>query len=252
MIWRRFFFIKSKRPVLFAAVILLFCVLIKFYSFSDIIPLLGKRFCPLKGFKIVVDPGHGGIDGGTHYKKQVLEKDLNLAVALKLRDVLKAEGARVTVTRNTDTELSHLNDESSSRHQRDLLARLRIIEREAPDLFVSIHINSLPSSPVTRGPMVFYGSKVEESRILAHFIQDSLNNTQFQDGRFQQKQNRFLQRDFFLLRKAPCPGVIVELGFLSNPLDRVYLQRPDYQQVLALAIKEGIKQFLYYTRKPRM
>jgi|Deesub1362A_J573_1020465.scaffolds.fasta_scaffold01898_1 N-acetylmuramoyl-L-alanine amidase len=252
MIWRRFFFIKIKRPVFFAVATLFFGILISFCSFNDIIPLLGKRFYPLKGFKIVIDPGHGGIDGGTHYKKQVLEKDLNLAVALKLRDVLKAEGARVTVTRATDTELSHLNDESSSRHQRDLLARLRIIERELPDLFVSIHVNSLPSSPVTRGPMVFYGRKVKESRILAHFVQESLNSIQFEGDRFQQKQNRFLQGEFFLLRNAPCPGVIVELGFLSNPTDRAYLQRPDYQLVLALAIKEGIKQFLYYTRKPRM
>lgn len=240
----------KKNLILILALVILVVTFVKFYTNNAIIPIFGQRWYPLKGYKIVVDAGHGGIDGGTHFNNQIFEKDLNLDVALKLRDTLVSQGAEVVITRESDIELGHLNNESPSRHQRDLLARLRIIEKESPHLFVSIHINSLPSHPSVRGPMVFYGSKKEHSKLLAVLIQERLNNIQFNN--FQQKKNRALKRDFFLLRRAPYPGVIIELGFLSNAVDRKHLQIPEFQHVLAEAVSDGIREFLFYTYKPRV
>jgi N-acetylmuramoyl-L-alanine amidase len=110
----------------------------------------------LTGKIIVVDAGHGGIDPGAN-RPGVLEKDINLAIALQMRDILQSRGAKVILTRDTDVELSDQceNEKVRGRYRRDLNARLQAIQESDADLFVSIHANA-NSSPKRRGIECIY------------------------------------------------------------------------------------------------
>lgn len=191
------------------------------------------RLQPLAGKTIVIDPGHGGIDGGCS-RGSVLEKNINLSVALILRDKLKNEGAEVYMTRDTDTALDHLNNKSPYRHKRDLIARADIINQHKPDIFLSLHVNS--GSISNRGAIVFYSNKSPENANLAKPIQNYLNEL---TGYIHTPQ----EGNFYLLRNAEAPGVLIEMGFISNPQEVNMLQDKTYQSKLAESIVSGV---VYY------
>ncbi|SHF38453.1 N-acetylmuramoyl-L-alanine amidase [Caldanaerobius fijiensis DSM 17918] len=191
------------------------------------------RLQPLSGKVIVIDPGHGGIDGGCN-RGGILEKNINLSVALTLRKKLENAGATVFMTRETDTALDHLNNKNPYRHKRDLIARVDIINQHKPDIFLSLHVNSGNSK--SRGAIVFFSSKNPESKKLAQPIQDYLNELTGQV-------NTSLTGDFYILRNAASPGVLIEMGFISNPQEANLLQDKTYQSKLADAILSGV---MYY------
>lgn len=196
----------------------------------------------LFGKVIVIDPGHGGPDGGAVGKGEVIEKDVALRISLQLRDYLQQAGALVIMTRETDRDLADDGIRGYSRRKTsDLYNRLAIVNDESNDLFVSIHLNAIPS-PRWRGAQTFYNPLLKDSQHLSLFIQDSLRN---QLGNTERKAKELT--NIFLLKEAKIPGAIVEVGFLSNPEEKELLRETAYQQKIAASIYEGILR--YFTDK---
>lgn len=200
-------------------------------------------YAPLSGRTIVIDPGHGGIDGGAYHSDGTLEKHINLSVALKLKSALERNGAKVVLTRTKDEALDHRNNKSKSRHRRDLIARADIINEVNPHVYISLHVNAEKNSPATRGPMVFYYQSSQESRRLAELIQARLEEVYQSAGQKVRKRNPNPNSTLFLLCNTRPPGVIVELGFITNESDRRLLKNPDFQSKLADAIAMALREY---------
>ncbi|WP_408956377.1 N-acetylmuramoyl-L-alanine amidase [Natroniella sp. ANB-PHB2] len=196
---------------------------------------------PLADRTIAIDPGHGGVDGGTSYNN-LLEKDLNLKIGLKLRDLLEAKNnLTVIMTRDKDTALDHLNQYSKSRHQRDLMARIDIVNQKEVDLFISLHIDARTGQPEMQGPTVLYYPRHRENQKIAEILQKHLNQINYPN--FNPPTHHIHQRDFYILKAKKTPGVIIELGFITNYLNRKLLQQDTYQQALVKAIYKGIEEY---------
>lgn len=197
--------------------------------------------CALSSKNIIIDPGHGGIDGGTNDGIVFFEKDINLLIGTRLQSILNSKNANVEMTRSSDISLDENNTLSSSRHKRDLLERINQINSGKYDLFVSIHVN-YSSRPSSKGPIVYYSSRIPQNTVLANCIQSSLNNfaKKFSSG---SAPHRPVRSDLFVLVNTKIPGVIVESGFISNPAEKKLLEDSIYQQKLALSIAEGIEDY---------
>lgn len=198
---------------------------------------------PLSGKTIVIDPGHGGVDGGAVGKDNTNEKEIALAVSEKLRDYLQQSGALVYMTRETDTDLA---DESTSglsrRKSEDIRNRLKFIHEKNADFFVTIHLNAIPSTRWS-GAQTFYYPRFEESRHLAKMVQAEIIRNMENTNRAALAIN-----GMYLLKYAETPGALVEIGFLSNEHEREQLKREEYQQQMAGSIYEGILR--YATEEP--
>lgn len=191
---------------------------------------------------ILIDVGHGGIDGGTSYDN-VLEKDINLQIAKNLFLSLQEKHYSVAINRTSDYALSDDNRmKLRSRHQRDLSQRKEIANALQPKVMVSLHVN-WSRRESNSGAIVIY-QKNEDSKQLAKAIQQSLNHY------YQNSNPMALGRKYFLLNQANCPAVIIEMGFISNEGDRHKLTDPQEQRKIALAISDGIAAFFHqvYTK----
>lgn len=194
----------------------------------------------LGGVRIVVDPGHGGIDPGKVGVHQELEKDINLQIALKLGALLAAEGAEVVYTRTEDAGLYSESD--SNKKAADLKQRCLFIAHENPDISVSIHQNSYTSESIS-GAQVFYYEGSEEGKLLASEIQKALIEIADPDNKRVEKSNN----SYYMLVHSASTAVIVECGFLSNSEEASKLSEDDYQQTIAEAIMAGIRNYFQNT-----
>lgn len=200
---------------------------------------------PLGGVKIVIDAGHGGIDGGAS-AEDVVEKDITLAISKKVERKLKRMGAEVEMTRTTDGDVlaEHEPDrEFSSLRERkvqDIFYRQKLVKEHEPDIFITIHANAIPETK-WRGAQVFYHKDGHEnSGLLAKAIQDSIKGT------LQNTEREPLAiKQVYLLKKTEVPAVLVETGFLSNPEERQLLTDKKYQDKMAEAIVEGIENYVH-------
>lgn len=190
---------------------------------------------------IVIDAGHGGVDGGAN-RDGILEKNINLSLALKLRALLEEKGYLVVMTREKDIALDHLNKSSSSRHRRDLIARADIINKSAGQLFISIHVNSLPDKPSENGSIVYFGKRFKQSKALADYIQKELNSVKI-DGIIRMPHTPLINR-YYILGCTAVPGVLVETAFMTNAREREMLQSEVFQKDLVAAVAEGTDMFL--------
>ncbi|MDY0323001.1 MAG: N-acetylmuramoyl-L-alanine amidase [Candidatus Carbobacillus sp.] len=193
-------------------------------------PIAG-RLPPLSGLVIAIDPGHGGIDGGAVGFGGIIEKHLTLSIALKLRDYLHQAGAVVIMTRERDEMLS--DGGSGTRKQRDMRARIGIINQPGVNIAVSIHLNSIPS-PRWHGAETFYHPQREEAKALAEHIQSRLKEHGLTDRQIKSGE------DLYILRMMKPVGVLVEAGYVSHPGEAQKLAQPQYQSLVAYAIYEGI------------
>lgn len=225
---------------LFFIVPLLIIFIIWISIFKSVMPHL-SAFNELCNKTIVIDPGHGGIDGGAS-ANGLLEKDINLSIALKLRTYLEQQGFNVILTRETDVSLDSMYQKSRTRHQRDLNARVNIINNSNPQFFISIHTNCNFKNPRANGAYVFYSTKASKSPVLAHCVQDSLNlgieNNSNTPLRQPQKAN------FFILSNTKIPGILVEVAFLSNSKDFELLKNDEYRDKIAESIANGAIQYI--------
>ena len=186
---------------------------------------------------IVLDAGHGGEDGGASSSEGLLEKDLNLDLALAMREILLANGINVILTRETDTLLYDRNVDFQGRKKMlDMAARLKITNDTPDAVFVSLHMNTYPH-PSCQGVQVWYSENNEASFELAKIIQSTTKEL------LQNENDRTVKRSgssIYLLRKLECPAVLVECGFLSSPEEAALLASESYRQQLALTLCMGI------------
>lgn len=193
---------------------------------------------PLSGKTIVLDPGHGGPDGGAVGADDTEEKDIALEVAKMLQSYLQQNGALVYLTREEDKDLAAEDTSGLARRKaEDIRNRLAFIHEKDPDLFLTIHLNALPSER-WRGAQTFYYSAFEENRHLATKIQEEIIRNMENTDR-----SPLLINGIYLLKHAEVPGALVEIGFLSNGEERELLKQEDYQRGMAASIYEGILRY---------
>lgn len=186
---------------------------------------------------IVIDAGHGGKDPGKVGVNSALEKDINLSIALRLKALLEQNDVLVVLTREEDKDLA--SEQASNRKNEDLRARAELVEETEPVVLVSIHQNSFPEESVD-GAQVFYYSGSESGKRLGRIVQERLKS-EINDGNHRiAKANK----DYYLLKKAVCPAIIVECGFLSNPEEAALLVTEEYQEKLAFSIALGIMEYI--------
>lgn len=198
---------------------------------------------PLSGRSILIDPGHGGIDGGTGDGAGFLEKDANLEMALKLRDLLQAMNVTTCLTRDRDISLDKRNSLSTSRHKRDLLARVAEINSGKYDLFISIHVNRASNSSAI-GPMVLYSGKLQQTRLLSECLKNRLN-AHARNALGNKAQHKASSSRYFILSNATIPGALIETGFVSNSREKQLLRSEEYQTRLMQVIIQGLKDYFY-------
>lgn len=194
----------------------------------------------LAGKGVVLDPGHGGPDGGAVGRSGSVEKAITLDVALRLRDLLTQAGARTLLTREDDRDLAGAATRSLRQRKReDLTARTALGNDSGADVFLSIHANSFPSLPAMHGAQTFYlASASSENRRLATALQDELVRL---TGNTDREPNQRI--DQYLLENLKIPAVTVEVGFLSNPREEQLLLTPEYRQQVAWSLFVGLVRY---------
>ena len=186
---------------------------------------------------VIIDAGHGGDDPGKIGVDGVQEKDLNLKMALALRDLLEQQDVEVLMTRE---DAGGLYDErTSNKKVQDMWRRCELINREKPACVVSIHQNSYHEESI-HGAQVFYYKTSKESGELAKILQKELARVVEPTNHRQAKAND----TYYLLKKTEAPTVIVECGFLSNWDECAKLQNEEYQAKLVWAIQMGVLKYL--------
>ena len=185
---------------------------------------------------IVIDPGHGGMDGGAIGAGGIVEKNINLAVALRLKELLALSGYDAVLTRESDISL-HDDGASGIREQKksDIRNRLKLMEKYDGAIVVMIHQNQFSESKYS-GAQMFYGPVHPDSELLAERMQAAFRQLQ-PDNKREIKPGT---RDVYLLWSCKNPIVLAECGFISNPEECGKLQDPDYQQQVAFTILMGL------------
>lgn len=191
-----------------------------------------------KEFTVLLDAGHGGDDPGKVSASGIKEKEINLAIALKCASILKQNGIRVILTRDTDCSLE--DPDVSNKKASDLKNRKLLITENKPDCAVSIHQNSFPDS-IQHGAQVFYHPSNQQGKLLASLIQAQTVHLTSEENTRKIKANS----DYYLLRDNPVPTVIAEVCFLSNPSEAEMITDSSMQEKAAFAIAMGIMQYLY-------
>ena len=189
---------------------------------------------------IILDAGHGGIDSGTSGADGTEEKDLNLAIAMKTKELLKAFGFSVVMTRTEDDLIS---DQAlptiRERKREDLQKRLAMTEQTKNCVLVSIHQNYYQDGYYS-GAQVFYSTNHEEGELLARAMQKALiEHLQPQNTR----QIKPSGKDIYLLYQSKCPAVMVECGFMSNAKELSMLKNEKYQTKLAFTLALSLLSF---------
>jgi len=184
---------------------------------------------------IVIDAGHGGKDGGAVGKTtEVTESFLNLEYSKTLKSICEQYGFKVVMTRSDMAGL--YSPLASNKKKSEMEKRQKIIEKASPDLMVSIHMNSFPSSEA-RGAQVYFGEGNLAGKELADKVSISLNKN------IDKAKKTSKVGDFFVLNCTSVPSVLVECGFLSNPEEEVLLQSEDYRNKFCYTLFCGILQF---------
>lgn len=199
------------------------------------------EYMPVTNKTIVLDAGHGGIDPGALTKdKDTTEKDVNLAITLKIRELLEASGALVILTREDDSSLYQeaSNKTIRQKYNENLKNRKKIIEESDADMFVSIHLNAFEQSKYY-GAQTFYPEGKEESVQLSKYIQEELKRV------IDKTNNREIKPrdDIYLLKENKIPSVLIECGFLSNEKEAKLLVNEKYQEKIAWSIYVGIQKY---------
>lgn len=186
----------------------------------------------LAGFKILIDPGHGGRDGGAVGGAQnACEAEINLDISKKLQNLLAEKGAQVVLTREDKNAVGKSKNE-------DMQNRRTMIRTAGQDITVSIHQNSFPD-PSVCGPQAIYLAGSEQGEKLAICIQNRLNE-ELEPAR----PRSAADGNYFILKSGEAPAVIVECGFLSNASEEALLLEDAYQKRVAQAIALGIADYL--------
>lgn len=190
-----------------------------------------------QAFTVIIDAGHGGEDPGA-VAGDLLEKDVNLAIAKKLKIFLELSGINVSLTRDRDI-LLYTEGQSSNKKMYDLKNRLSFAESFSEGIFVSIHMNKFSASQYF-GPQTFYSENDERSLLLAESIQAATKLFSPDNTRTVKSENGTI----YILENIKKPAVLVECGFLSNEREAYLLSKDEYRNAVAFSIFKGITDYL--------
>ena len=209
----------------------LFILLISICTFNFV--EAGTNELPLLGKVIYLDPGHGGLDPGAMYKN-IKEKNINLQISKNLEKRLTKLGAIVYLTRYDDYDLSVNN--TINRKRSDLSRRGNIINKSDCDLFLSIHLNA-ENTGIWKGAQTFYNTNSKENKKIAELLQQ-----QFKED-LNSKRKAKNKNDLYLQKRINRPGVLIEVGFLSNASERYLLKQEKYQDKVTLSIANALLKY---------
>jgi N-acetylmuramoyl-L-alanine amidase len=184
---------------------------------------------------IIIDPGHGGIDGGAVGKSGTIEKNINLDISKKLKAYIESGGDTCIMIREVDEGLYGEYGSIRNKKNEDLKNRKDIIKQFKADIFISVHLNSFPQSQYY-GAQVFYPENNEESKLLARKVQEELISILNRGNKRVEKESN----SYYLLKDNPVPSILIECGFLSNPEEERLLNDSEYQNKIAWAAYKGI------------
>lgn len=196
---------------------------------------------PVSGKTVVVDAGHGIPDEGAESSNGTTEAETNLAIALKLQNLLEQSGCTVVLTRSDENGIYDIDSKTLKEKKiSDIHNRVKIGNESSADIFVSIHLNKI-SEQQYDGWQTFYNEDSEEGKRLALSIQNSLNDA------IQKENNREAKsiENIYIINHVEIPISIVECGFLSNPEEEKNLLDDNYQNRLAWGIYNGIIDYFY-------
>lgn len=185
---------------------------------------------------VVLDAGHGEPDGGAVGVNGTLEKDINLSIAIKIREILESRGVRVIMTRTDDNSIC--DPDALTLHEKkvsDMHNREEIINNSDADLFLSVHMNSF-TSPSSSGLHIFYSRNHPEAEALATSVQEAIAAVTHAKTHSVKAASETL----YLMKKPVPPAILVECGFLSNPQEEKLLNDEVYQSKIAFAIANAI------------
>ncbi|MFZ2537966.1 MAG: N-acetylmuramoyl-L-alanine amidase [Oscillospiraceae bacterium] len=187
---------------------------------------------------VIIDAGHGGVDPGAIGANGCIEKDINLSIALCLRDMLTANGYKVIMTRDSDIAL---HDEKYKRigqiKTSDLKNRLRLIDKNSDAITIMIHQNHFTAGKYN-GAQMFYGRINDQSQPLAEALRQSFKENLQPNN---QRETKRSSKDVYVLHNAKNPIVLAECGFISNYAEAELLCNEEYQQKVAFTIFSGIE-----------
>ena len=190
---------------------------------------------------IIIDPGHGGEDGGAQSSSGILEKDINLSISMKLKAAFESLGFETVTVRETDC-LIYDSGCNAMREKKvsDIRNRMNIMLKYPNSIFLSIHQNHFGQSKY-HGAQVFYSKNDPQSKVIAEYIQNAIVE------KLQNENTRKIKpsgTEIYLLYHAKSPAVMVECGFLSNGGEAQLLNDEQYQKKMAVAIVEGVIKYL--------
>lgn len=194
---------------------------------------------------IVLDAGHGGLDSGAVGKSGLLEKDVNLSIVLKLRDMLELSGFEVVLTRDEDISIYDAGvDGIRNQKLSDMDNRLEIVQKYPESIFLCIHQNNY-TDPQYFGAQMFYNDNNPDNRTLAQIMQNRFAALQTGNDR----EIKLSGNELFLLKSNPNPSLMIECGFLSNPDEEQKLATDEYRQQVAFTIWGGVLEFIEATEE---
>lgn len=232
--------IKKDKIILFALIVLLSITVYNLkYSLNS--KSLETTNANLVKRTVIIDPGHGGEDpGAVGDNNRLKEKDINLIIGKRLKELLAEEGFGVIMTREEDGLLYEEGTKGyTNKRRQDLQRRKKIMDEAEADIVVSIHMNKFPQ-PQYHGAQTFFPKNSPESKKLAECIQKSLRELADPENK---REALVKDTEILILKNIKKPTVIVECGFLSNTEEEQKLSTQEYREKLAVAIKEGIKKY---------
>lgn len=218
----------------------LFCtVLLLCLGGSKAVTVLSEN-APVSNRKcVVIDPGHGGVDGGATSCTGVLESNINLEISLRLNDLMHLIGIDTLMIRQTDRSVHTRGDTIAEKKVSDLKQRVNLVNSPENALLISIHQNHFSDSRYY-GPQVFYGRE-EGSTEFAEIMQTALTKSLCPSSSRQAKS----AREVYLMQKVTCTALLIECGFISNPEEEAKLLNADYQKMLCCVITAVCGNYLH-------
>lgn len=234
--------IFKKVNLIFAAAIIIIMLITIYFNLSrTVVTINAAGDEKIEKIKILIDPGHGGVDQGASGDMKIGEAPINLAISNKLMSFLEGSGFIVEMTRYDNSGLySELSGTIRDKKNQDLKNRVELINNSNADLVVSIHLNSFTQKQYY-GAHVFYQKGNEATtKLAAHIIQETMKIILDKDN------NRVpqIKRDIKIMDDTNVPVVLIECGFLSNNDEEKKLVSADYQEKTAWAIYAGILKYL--------
>lgn len=187
---------------------------------------------------IIIDAGHGGVDGGATSCTGVLESSINLQIALRLDDLLHLIGIKTVMIRTEDISVYTEGESIAAKKVSDLKQRVRIVNGTANGILISIHQNFFAQSICT-GAQVFYGSH-RDGEQLARQLQQKFIETVNPDSKRSAKN----ASGIYLMEQVNCPAILIECGFLSNPAEEELLRSSEYQKMVCSVIANTLSEFI--------